>query len=116
MRTTLKQVAVAATTMCLCLLANGQGKSDPQKNTKLDSSKPTMLMNNGTLLSKKGIESIQVSELTFRNVWKDTIYIEVKEEVFTRLEKDSSNYAKHSKRIGRFYHTREVKGGLYKGK
>ena len=112
MRITLKQVAVVATTMCLCLLANGQGKSNPQKNTKLDSSTPTILMNNGNLLSKKGIESIKVSELTFRNVWKDTVYIEVKEEILKRLDKDSSNYAKHKKSVGRWHHTKATKGGI----
>lgn len=106
MRTTLKQVAIVATTMCLCLLANGQGKSNIQKNTKLDSSKPTILFNNGNLLSKKGIESIKVSELTYRNIWKDTVYIEVKEEVLMRLDRDASNYAKQSKRKIRWYNTK----------
>ena len=112
MQTMLKQVAVAATIMCLGLLANGQGKSNPQKNTKLDSSTPTILMNNGNLLSKKGIELIKVSELTFRNVWKDTVYIEVKEEILIQLDKDSSNYAKHKKSIGRLYHTKKQKGSI----
>ncbi|MDE6560351.1 MAG: hypothetical protein K2K75_03110 [Muribaculaceae bacterium] len=108
MRTILKQVAVVATTMCLCLLANGQGKSNLQKNTKLDSSTPTLLTNNGHLLSKKGIESIQVSELTFRNVWKDTVYITVKDDVLMRLDKDSSNYSKQSKGTRRFYRGKKV--------
>ena len=103
MRTLLKQVAIVATTMCMCLLANGQGKSNNQKNTKLDSSKPTMLTNNGQLLSKKGIESINISDVNVLNVWKDTVLISVKKEVFVRLNKDSSNFAKLPKGASRWY-------------
>ncbi len=103
MRTILKQVAIVATAMCMCLLANGQGKSNPQRNSKLDSSKPTMLTNNGKLLSKKGIESINISDVKYKNVWNDTILISVKKEVFERLDKDSSNYAKMPKGISRWF-------------
>lgn len=109
MRTILKQAALVATTICMCLLADAQGKSTPQKNTKLDSSKPAILTNNNELLSKKGIESINISDVIAKYVWKDTLLITVKEEVLMRLNKDSSNYAKLPKGAIRLYNTVAIK-------
>lgn len=84
--------------MCVCLVSNGQVKVNLPKNLILDTSSPTILVNNGKLLSSKGIKSIRNPDIASIRVRKDTIYVTLKDPAYKRLDKNKKNYSTNSKK------------------
>lgn len=50
------------------------------------------LVNNGKILSEKGINSVKESDVINIRISNDTVLLELKEESVNRLDKDRTNY------------------------
>ena len=100
MQLSLKPMGATLACFGLYVLANAQIVINDKvpDHWKLDASKPTKLLNNGKLLSKKGVESIYQKDLTEMHVKPDTIYIMAKDYLLKRLDEDSANYEQSSNR------------------
>lgn len=71
---------------------NSQSVKTGQNSGKQSSPKKgaAKLVNNGRMLSEKGINNIQSKDIISVSIKNDTVFIEVNREALTRLEKDKS--------------------------
>lgn len=74
-------------------LAAGNGKTKVTTNKKGEQSNyVSKVINNGKILSDKGVNSIDGKDILGIRVSNDTVFFELKKESVSRLDKDKSNY------------------------
>ena len=85
-------IILLATAIAPTTAGNDQKKGNHKKESQDRAVYISALVNNGKILSGKGVNAIKDTDVLSIRVSNDTVFLELKKDSFKRIDKDRSNY------------------------